>query len=148
MVSAAQDAPTETPATSSVDVTTLIRTDCADPADPLRIAWTSLALDYQARYGDPLVGRHRMTFLDGERVHKLPRSFDGMIANAREANWKSTEMPIAACSLHVEMPSGINVLRMERVQPCVGQTLPDWTMSIDCQQVGYTADGRLVAYDL
>lgn len=129
------------------DVAALIRTDCADPADPLRVAWVALARDYQARYGDPLVGRHRMVFLDGEVVHKLPRSFDGMAANERECRWDNQWLPIAPCSMHVEMPSGIGVLRMERVEP-VGGDLPEWTMSVDCQQVGRTGDGRLVAYDL
>jgi hypothetical protein len=86
---------------------------------------------------------------DGHVV-KIPLNDEGFIANATEANWDSDYIPLAPC--HFEWPTtgGDAILVMEKVVrfPARGEQLPDWTMSVDCAQVGYLADGRLVAYDL
>lgn len=127
----------------------LINAGYANPLDPLGKDLTDLALQYQARYGDPRCGYSRMTFFDKDFVYKVPRNSRGFDDNEREAAWKDDFIPLADCSLKVEMPSGIPVLKMERVSPTVLKTEPpEWVMWVDCAQIGYTKDGRLVAYDL
>lgn len=51
------------------------------------------------------------------------------------------------------VPEGMDVLVMEKVDihgvSHLGyKDMPDWVGSVDCAQVGYDRNGRLVAYDL
>lgn len=80
---------------------------------------------------------------------------------AREAEYYS-DVPIAECHLMED-----NTLVMERVMPVNnlnsrqgademtpeerrkrGFRRPDWSDRVDCEQIGYTRDDKLVAYDL
>lgn len=83
-------------------------------------------------------------------VVKVALNDEGFIANAAEANWDSDYTPLAPCWFEWPDADGDAVLVMEKVVrfPSRGEQLPDWTMSVDCAQVGYLTDGRLVAYDL
>jgi hypothetical protein len=82
-------------------------------------------------------------------VLKVPLTWEGDAANEREAKHSDSFIPLARCRAHHSLPSGVILLWMERVQPIVVPTPhPLWVDSVDCGQVGYTADGCLVAYDL
>lgn len=113
----------------------------------------ALIRQHVTKYGKPVgSGRNRVVFdrKDGTVV-KIPKNWDGEMDNAREANWESEEIPLAQC--HEEIVGQDNkqmtLLVMEKVTPVPGlKNLPDWTSWVDCQQVGYTKDERLVAYDL
>lgn len=103
-------------------------------------------------YGTPDIGRTRAVFdtQDGN-VIKIPYTDEGFMANHREVTTSNTEdpyIPIAKCQ-HEEK-DGVAVLVMEKVTPTKANynEMPDWVMSVDCGQVGYLPDGRLVAYDL
>lgn len=50
----------------------------------------------------------------------------------------------ARCRL---MPNGWLVMEYVRQAKESWEDLPRWTYGVDCKQVGYTHDGRLVAYD-
>lgn len=98
------------------------------------------------------IGRHRTAYkLQGPYVAKVPNSTWGLTDNEEEAHayligkaqrWLGGNY-FAACRM-----LGY-VLIMEYVEhadlPYVD--LPSWVYAVDCKQVGYTADGRLVAYD-
>lgn len=102
-------------------------------------------------------GRHREVYLmpDNKWVLKIPINEDGYDANISEAYQYRKEIKqypnkidrhFARCKL---ISSGL--LLMEYVDTCkLGNDkpeLPQWVYAIDCCQVGYTSDGRLVAYD-
>lgn len=99
--------------------------------------------------------RTRAVFDRGDGyVVKVPLTEEGFLANSREAHWTSTEVPVAPCHLEVAS-TGVYVLVMEEVvrfplydDDGLIDDLPDWTGYVDCQQVGWLVDGRLVAYDL
>lgn len=98
-------------------------------------------------------GRNRRVFLspNGRYVVKVPKNDQGYWDNVSEhrayrcGGWLGKGRH-ARCRIHAE--SGILV--MERVR-C--ESSPDvldanqWTSAVDCGQVGWTHDGRLVAYD-
>lgn len=95
-------------------------------------------------------GRHRAVFLlsSGRWVIKVPVDDMGYHDNWSEASqskvngWLKKEWK-ARCKL---LRNGC--LIMEYVEPVKSfSDLPDWTNGVDCWQVGYTLDGRLVAYD-
>lgn len=102
-------------------------------------------------YGQPLgEGRHRVVFRDGAYVLKFPRNEAGVWANEFEASTcNCPQAPKASCHIDKELTAifGRPVLRMEFVLHRGFSEEPDWTWSIDCGQVGYTAAGALVAYD-
>lgn len=99
-------------------------------------------------------GRERRVFSHPERtdmVAKVPTSPEGFASCLREADLSEGEgkrgfIPIAYCRLDDEHM----ILWMERVEVHAGDrsSLPGWTMSVDCAQVGYDRSGTLVAYDL
>lgn len=94
-------------------------------------------------------GRNRTVFKSecGEWVYKLAHHVSGEIDNAYEAKcWAKGHEEAPEC-YETEI-AGVPVLRMEFVAATSGKDLPDWVDFIDCRQVGYTKDGRLVAYDL
>ncbi|WIE81085.1 hypothetical protein [Curtobacterium sp. MCSS17_016] len=100
------------------------------------------------------VGRTRIVFHRGDDVLKVPLTDEGLHGSSWEAEWserygKTGFIPIADSS--IEYIDDLPVLRMERVQMIAGdqwKTLPAWIGSVDCMQVGYTAAGELVAFDL
>lgn len=82
-------------------------------------------------------------------VVKVPRDAWGEFCNEGEAREAPTSVIFARCKAFKHPRTGVVLLRMERIVrfPTARTKLPDWTDGIDCQQVGWTADGRLVAYD-
>lgn len=98
------------------------------------------------------VGRHRAVFaLPGERyVLKVPIVEMGYFDNSRENRlcrrdgWLLRKQ-MARCRL---LPSGLLVMeRVTEPHEHERRDFPDWVGGVDCGQVGYTQDGRLVAYD-
>jgi hypothetical protein len=112
--------------------------------------YAALIVSYAARYGEPILGRTRAIFDRGDGyVVKIPRDEEGNLANWFEAHYDDPDVPLARCAL--EMDGDNAVLVMEWVEPVRGPAraeLPAWTDWVDCRQVGRTADGRLVAFDL
>lgn len=99
-------------------------------------------------------GRERIAFRMTRVVAKLPLSMSGVAANALERTGfrrtltGKTECPVAACRI-LHNPDGVPILLMRTVDPVVStQDLPNWTLWVDCGQVGLDRRGRLVAYDL
>jgi hypothetical protein len=109
--------------------------------------------EYVKKYGHPMSGRHRATFDRGDgwviKVAHLPCGQDAIEEEARLS--KEADFPVAHCYLETsEFNSDIDILIMEKVDPDDypgWEHLPDWAKVIDCEQVGMTPDGRLVAYD-
>lgn len=110
-----------------------------------------LHADYHSRFGEPLVGTKRATYVDREnsRVFKVPLNMAGIDANYAEDGHTDDFIPLAPCRI-LDLEAEFPVLEMEWVEPVIGprSELPDWTDWVDCAQVGLTTDGRLVAYDL
>lgn len=105
-----------------------------------------------ARYRSASGGTRATYFMRGVVV-KVPLNAYGVEANYHEADWsachgKGGYIPIAEA--FIETWGGLDVLIMEQVKPVSlpYSQMPDWVMSVDCAQVGYDADGVLVAYDL
>lgn len=96
-------------------------------------------------------GSHRIVFRDGPEVVKVPFRISGIDANTYEASFQGAEY--AKCRIDrkldrvLKTPFQYGILRMEFVTHVGWSKEPDWTWSVDCGQVGRTADGRLVAYD-
>jgi len=108
-----------------------------------------LITKYASQYGEPIVGRTRAVFIRDDEVIKIPFCLEGLLGNWDEANHTDPGIPLARCRLESE--DDCKVLIMERVEPLLrsdGEQLPEWTDWVDGQQVGYTLDGRLVAFDL
>ena len=99
-------------------------------------------------YGVPIgEGRHRVVFRDGPEVIKVPTKDSGVDANRWEL---STQGELYARTLedpHLTECFGFAIIRAEFVEHTGESNDPDWTWTIDCGQVGLTAEGRLVAYD-
>lgn len=102
---------------------------------------------FQLKCGDPIgAGRNRITFLhpEGIYVFKVPHNLLGRHDNEHEACIRGDKF--AKCSrFYIRC---IAILRMEFVVD-IGyhEWYPKWVDRIDGQQVGWTRDGRLVAYD-
>lgn len=96
-------------------------------------------------------GRHRKVyeyFYNAERyVLKVPTRESGIAANFQEANESADYLAKAEIDEKISLLIGAPVLRMEYVEHVGFSENPDWTWTIDGGQVGYTSDGRLVAYD-
>ncbi len=102
----------------------------------------------KALFGEPIgEGRHRVVFRDGETVLKFPTKNSGIHANEQEARFKDDHLARADIDEEFTDKTGVPILRMEYVTHTGWSKEADWTWSIDCGQVGLTADGRLVAYD-
>lgn len=103
------------------------------------------------KYGREIgAGLYRHVFGESPTyVVKVPRDEWGEFCNAGEAREAPTAAIFARCKAFKHPRTGVVLLRMERIVrfPTARTKLPDWTDGIDCQQVGWTADGRLVAYD-
>jgi hypothetical protein len=91
-------------------------------------------------------------------VIKVPFSEEGQEASLNEAEafqqfqkFPKICTPIAECSI-VDFTAtfGMELLVMERLFefPTVRIALPEWVGRVDCGQVGYNSQKRLVAYDL
>lgn len=118
--------------------------------DEILLAFERLRTRLTDQYGPALCGRSRAVFIDlaDDVVYKVPRNPDGVIDNSYEARHTDPGIPLAECEI-VQIDD-LPVLKMEHVNPYHGpmDELPEWTNWVDGGQVGYTKDGRLVAYDL
>lgn len=106
----------------------------------------------------PLAGSGRVVFrCEGKGVvYKVALNAAGLQENATEvAVSESQEVPTAHAV--IENVLGVDVVAMEIVEPIEDpreyfrpdqREEYDWIRSIDMWQVGLTADGRVVAYDL
>lgn len=118
-----------------------------DDVESLKHYFDAVLQEAILRYGEPLAeGRHRTIFRDGDWVIKVPTALSGIGACYEEL---STQGECFAKTVREDLGRefGIPVVRMEFVTHRGWSADPDWTWSIDCGQVGYTKDGRLVAYD-
>lgn len=114
-------------------------------------------------HGAPIgLGGCRRVFRDVETILKVPTCRRGCLANEQEAaSWDAAGNPVGWLIDGVPLPRarcwadgalsaeiGLPILRMEFVRCArVDPDLPPWTTYVDSRQVGYTAAGRLVAYD-
>ena len=102
-------------------------------------------------YGKPFKGRHRIVFIDhkNDEVLKVPSQYEsGIAANFQELDIQGKHLAKTKLDEQLSVRFGIPIIRMELVQEAGGRkNQPSWVNYIDCQQVGYTKDGRLVAYD-
>lgn len=98
------------------------------------------------------MGRNRIVFGNENYVIKFPLNGSGEIDNCWEGSLYESENPNPEdvqypYSRRIEY-KGFVCCMMERVFPVRDyKNLPDWTMSVDCCQVGYNNNKRLVAYD-
>jgi hypothetical protein len=118
---------------------------------------TQLMRDLTEQHGFPEVGRTRAVFDLGDGwVVKIPLNDEGVGASSSEeyayqrglANGDPW-IPVARCEFR--QLGERYYLHMERVEPLVFKSyddVPQWVGYVDGGQVGHTADGRLVAYDL
>ncbi len=121
---------------------------------PVKAAIKRLSETMKKLYGKPCLGGGRMAFFNGDWVIKIPRNETGISDTYREHRLFSQcgpnsdrMFPLAKCHI-VDNEDGIPILYMEKVEYVpVSVELPGWTHFVDCSQVGYTKDGRLVAYD-
>jgi hypothetical protein len=93
-------------------------------------------------------GRHRAVYRHGNYVIKIPLSDYGISDNYYEATiykeygYDKGYIPYARCRLLG------TILIMEYLEPVKSfDNLPEWTMAVDCTQVGYNRHGKLLAYD-
>lgn len=108
------------------------------------------AIDYLVSLPNFLgYGRNRLVLKlsSGKNVIKIPLNEEGVSDNYRENRYAKVNGWLdhsqkARCRMFGYC------LVMEYVEPTYEfEGLPNWTGAVDCQQVGYTSDGRLVAYD-
>lgn len=100
------------------------------------------------RWGQPIgEGRHRMVFRESDGwVVKVPKTDSGLAACYEEIVTQG--QMFARTERHPWSDElGFDICRMEFVVHAGYSARPDWTWSVDSGQVGYTQDGRLVAYD-
>lgn len=93
-------------------------------------------------------GRNRLVLRHGKYVIKIPLNFNGEVDNAWEARVRLRDIPTARCRLATL--GGWQVLVMEYVEVPTDfsyAAYPNWCKSVDCAQVGWTRQGKLVAYD-
>jgi len=113
--------------------------------------YTATLVWARRKYGRQIgAGLYRRVFRESAAyVVKVPRDAWGEYCNEGEAREAPTSVIFARCKTFEHPRTGITLLRMERIVrfPTSRTQLPGWTDGIDCQQVGWTADGRLVAYD-
>jgi hypothetical protein len=114
-------------------------------------------LAYQKLYGIPKSGRHRSTFDRGDGyVVKVPHMASGEDAIVHEASVSEDQsLPVARCWLEdSKVMPGMIVLIMEKVDTKAhpspyDEDYPEWAYKLhDAHQLGTTADGRLVVYDI
>lgn len=109
--------------------------------------------DLSKIYGKPLIGGHRVVFINGDEVIKVPYKESGEIANEIELEGRPKNAPpeakFAKTKLDNELSNkyGFLIIRMERIKDYFTIRMPEWTYDIDCCQVGINKRGELVAYD-
>lgn len=112
---------------------------------------------YASRAKRVFSGRNRNCFDMGSYVVKIPKNLDGFCDNDWEgsvSNGNDDPNVVRYARTRMHYVDEIPVVFMEWVEHATGKKIteqigyePDWVMSVDCGQVGFTKDGRLVAYD-
>ncbi len=102
-------------------------------------------------------GRNRNVFLFGRYVVKLPKNLDGVADNDWEGSVSNADddpEEIRYPRTRMVYVHEVPVVFMEYVEPATAKDIearlgavPEWVCSVDCHQVGFTRDGRLVAFD-
>lgn len=108
-----------------------------------------IATDLMSRYEMIGFGKDRIAFkMRGGYIFKFPRHETGEYCNDGEGSWKDETF---ATSRYVEYKGFVCVMQeaLDIKAPFEkpDYKLPDWTMSIDCCQVGFDKRGNLKAYD-
>lgn len=109
--------------------------------------------ELEAKYGTPKIGRTRAVFEMGDgRVLKIAINDEGFYSNyleLRESEAEDAYVPMAKTE-RLDIDDYNSAVIAEQVTPVAPdyKTMPEWVYSVDGGQVGYTSDGRLVAYDL
>lgn len=89
-----------------------------------------------------------MVFEDLDQVIKVPLSDSGARGNFQEVRIQGPHYARTTLDKKLSKEFELPIIRMERVYPLKkGEELPDWVREIDGAQVGWTRDGRLVAFD-
>lgn len=122
-----------------------------------RQALFSLFSRFAHRSKDVHVGRNRTVFDMGTYVVKIPRALDGFTDNEWEgsvSNGNDDPEEVRYARTRLAYVDEIPVVFMEKVEYASTAQIvsklghePDWVNSVDCGQVGFTRDGRLVAFD-
>jgi len=112
-----------------------------------------LLLALYKRHGLPSVGRTRAVFKTGNgEVLKIAFTSEGELANGNEvhaAQQADPFIPIARTRWGHEAGVDFTVMEEVEVVPRLDyKTQPEWVGYVDSGQVGYTKEGKLVAYDL
>lgn len=130
-----------------------------DLPELIYIAINSLLHRYSAKY--PMeVGRNRAVFLAGNYVIKIPLTDDGFVDNDWEGSISNSKQcynhpdwiqyPRTRLVCYNEIPivlaQKVRHVWEDEIKERLG-FIPDWIYSVDCGQVGFTKNNRLVAYD-
>ena len=95
-------------------------------------------------------GNYRKTYLlpSGKYVIKIPINDDGQYNNWGEVKeYKEDKSGLLARCRLFKYRNQLCCIMEKLTIPKDLHNLPDWCSGIDCQQVGYTRKGKLVAYD-
>ena len=134
-------------------IAALVRSS-GDDSPALQACFVEAIAGFAARGLAWSAGGRRIAFRLPRCVAKLPLGMEGVFANNHERRAFHQTLrgeayrPVAACRVRTNA-DGIPILLMRIVDPVTSSLgLPDWTLSVDCAQVGLDRRGRLVAYDL
>ena len=129
-----------------------------DPLDENGVGYfEQLHMRYFKRCRRVFRGRNRNVFDMGSYVVKIPKNFYGMGDNEWEgsvsnANEDPEEIQYARTRLIYW--EDIPIVFMEYVEPATSTEIvekigaePEWVACVDCGQVGFNKNGRLVVYD-
>lgn len=118
---------------------------------------TALHHRYSVRCHQVFMGRNRNVFDMGRYVVKVPKNLDGFADNDWEgsvSNANEDPDEIRYARTRMAYFADIPVVFMEYAEHADTQDMvsrlgqePAWVGCVDCGQVGFTRDGRLVAYD-
>ena len=130
-----------------------------DPLDDNDVGlFHQLHVRYSKRCLGIFMGRNRNVFNFGRYVVKVPRNFYGVIDNDWEGSVSNSEdcdpEDVQYARTRLAYWKDVPIVFMEYVEYASNKEIaervghvPDWTMSVDCGQVGFNRKGCLVAYD-
>lgn len=112
---------------------------------------------FKSRAHAILSGRNRNVFIMNGYVVKLPRNVNGAIDNEWEgsiSNSNDNQECVRYARTRLALFKDIPIIFMEYVEFASSKKMkeilgkvPDWTMSVDCGQVGFNKHGKLLAFD-
>lgn len=126
-----------------------------DDEEAFEAAAMAVAKRLAARMEDAGQGRTRRAFFtpSGKHVVKVPLSWAGAEDNGTEAATYAARRGDPDCVLapcRMSSVNGFPVLVMKRLDTFhlpPYEMLPQWTQCFDCCQVGFTPEGKLLAFD-